>query len=107
MSSRGLFLNGGDDMGMAVACGADRDARGKVQKHVAVNVFDHCAAPALGYQRVIAGVGRRHEFGVGLEHALGFGPGQSHFQVGAVLLRAVAIMVSPARSCARWSFLPP
>ena len=73
----GLLLNGGDNFGMAMAGGADGDAGGKIEKHVAVNVFDHRAAAALGDQRIIARVGRRHELRRRVRRCcFGFGSGQ-------------------------------
>ena len=79
----GLFLNGGDNLGMAMAGGADGDAGGEVHEHVAVHVFDHRAAPALGDQRVIARVRRRHELGVSFEDALGVRSGSSVTSLGS------------------------
>ena len=78
----GLLLNRGDNFGMAMAGGANRNACGEIEEHVAVDVFDHGAAAALGDQRVIARVGRRHEFRVGFEHALGVRTGQLGDELG-------------------------
>ena len=55
----GLLLDGGDDFGMAMAGGNDGDAGGEIEENVAVHVFYHRAAAALGDQRIIARVGRR------------------------------------------------
>jgi hypothetical protein len=52
--SRGLFLYGADDFGMAVSCGADGDARVAIEERVAVNVFDPDARGAV-YDELICG----------------------------------------------------
>ena len=57
----GLFLNRGDNSRMAMPGGDDGDARGKIQEHVAVHVFDHRAAARFRHQRITARVGRRNE----------------------------------------------
>jgi hypothetical protein len=51
----GLLLDGGNHLGMAMAGRNHGDARGKVEKLVAVHVFHADAAPRLatsGYERV-------------------------------------------------------
>ena len=58
----GLLLNRVDHPRMAMPRGDDGDARGKIQKHVAVHVLDHRAAAALRHQRIAARVGRRNKF---------------------------------------------
>ncbi len=72
----GLLLNGGDDFGMAMAGRTDGDAGGKIQKCIAIHVFDNCAVTAFGDERVIPGIGRRHELAVALDDAPGVGAGQ-------------------------------
>ena len=72
----GLLLNGGDDFGMAVPRRADGDACGEIQKCIAVNVLDNRATAALGDERIVPRIGRRHEFGVVFHNALGVGSGQ-------------------------------
>jgi hypothetical protein len=56
----GLFLDGGDHVGMAVAGRGHGDAGREVVELVAIDVGDDDAAAALGHQRVGAGVGRRN-----------------------------------------------
>jgi hypothetical protein len=72
----GLLLNSSDHIGMAVAGGGHGDSGGEIEEFVAVNIGDNDAAAALGDQRVGAGVGRRDQFVVGIENALGIGAGQ-------------------------------
>ena len=94
-----LGLDGGDNFGVAVSRGTDRNACGKVQEHIAVHVFDYCAASALRYQRVIAGVRGRHEFLVGFEHALGVGSGQFGEEPGKL---PIGLRIAPSRAISFW-----
>src|SRR4029077_4071845 len=61
---------------MTVAGRSHGDARGEVEKFVAVHVSNDDTASALGYQRVGSGVRRRNVFVIARQHALGVGAGQ-------------------------------
>ena len=61
---------------MAMSCRAHRDARGKIQERVSVDVFDDGAVAFLGYQRIFTSERRRHEFGVGGDDLLRSRAGQ-------------------------------
>ena len=76
MQLGGLLLNGGDDLGMAVAGGGYGDAGGEVEELVAIHVLDHDAASALGDQRIGAGVGGRDEAVIVGDDAPGIGAGK-------------------------------
>ncbi len=71
----GLLLDRSDDFRVAVSCGAHGDAGSEIEEGVAVHVFDDGAVPALGHQRIVARIRRRHEFCVLLQDALGVRPG--------------------------------
>ena len=77
-----LLLNRFHNLGMAMPGGAHRYACGKIQKGVAVDVFDHRSATALGYQRIVAGERRRHKLRIEFDDLLGFGSRQGHQQPG-------------------------
>ena len=64
---RGLLLNRSHHFGMAMAGGNHGDARGKVEKFIAVHVFNAHAAPALGHQRIRARIAGRDQPVVGLD----------------------------------------
>src|SRR5215469_16584586 len=51
---RGLLLNCGYDLGMAMASGGDGDAGGKVEELVAIHVLYANAAAAPGHERIRA-----------------------------------------------------
>ena len=53
-----LLLNGGDDVGMAMAGRGHGDAGGEIIELVAVDVSDDDAAATLGHQRIGAGIRR-------------------------------------------------
>ena len=53
----GLLLNGLDHARMAMSRRHHGDARGKIQKLVAVHVFDYRAAALLRHERIAARVG--------------------------------------------------
>ena len=89
----GLLLDGGDHIGMAVAGGGHGDAGGEIEKLVAVDVFDHDAAAALGDQRIRAGVGRRNDTLVVFENALGVGAGKLGANLWGRQQTRVAVMV--------------
>ena len=72
----GLFLDGGDDLRMAMAGGDDGDARGEIEEGVAVHVFDQRAAAGLRDQRIVARVGRRDHGVIALDNFLRFRAGQ-------------------------------
>ena len=91
----GLLLDGGDDLGMAVSGGGDGDSGGEVEELIAVHVLDHDAASALGDQWIGAGVGRRNDFGVCFENALGIRAGQSCANLGPGLVAVVDMESSP------------
>ena len=78
----GLLLDGGDHLGMAVAGGDHGDARGKVEKLVAVHVFDADAAAALGHQRIGARIAGRDQPVIGLDGRLALGPGRGQTSFG-------------------------
>jgi hypothetical protein len=40
----GLLLNCGDNVGMAMSCGYDGDARGEIQEYVDGDICDYCTA---------------------------------------------------------------
>ncbi len=67
---RGLLLNGLDHARMAMPRRNHGDARGKIQKQIAIHVLNHRATPALGHERVAARVGRRNELRVPRDHFL-------------------------------------
>ncbi len=71
----GLLLNGGDDLGMAVAGRSYGDAGGEIEELVAVNVFDDNAPAALGDHRIRTGVRRRNVTGIAIENSLGIRAG--------------------------------
>ena len=64
---RRLIGNGLDDVGVRDAGGIDRDAGRAVEKDVAVDVLDDGAFAAGDDERIVARVGRRHEFRVLLD----------------------------------------
>ena len=72
----GLLLDHAHDIGVAMPGRDHGNSRGKIQKQVAINVFDDCALPALGHQRVVASIGRRNILLVERQDFLGFGPGK-------------------------------
>ena len=71
-----LFLDSGDDFGMAMAGRDDGDAGGEIEEGVAVNIFHGGAAADFRDERVVAGVGRRDYVMVALDEFLGLGAGQ-------------------------------
>ena len=81
----GLLLDGGDDLGMAVAGGGDGDAGGEIEELVAVDVGDDDAASALGDQRVGAGVGRRNVLASSSRTRRALGPGRAVTILGPLM----------------------
>ena len=79
---RGLLLNRRNDFGMAMAGRNDGDAGGKIEKLVAIHIFDADAAAALGHQRIRARITGRNEPGVGLDSRSGFGSGKGQLSFG-------------------------
>ncbi len=59
-----------------------RNAGHEIEKQIAVDVFDHTAAPFLDHQRIDATVGRRGAFLIALDDRFGFGTGKRGFDVG-------------------------
>ena len=79
---RGLLLDGGDDLGVAVPGRRHRDPGGEVEELVAVDVFDDDTPAALGDHRIRAGVRRRNILFIGRENALRVGAGQRGLNLG-------------------------
>ena len=77
----GLLLDGGDDVGMAMAGRSHGDAGREIEELIAVHVGDDDAATAFGHERIGAGVGRGNILIVAFENALGVGTGQSRANV--------------------------
>ena len=76
----GLLLDGFDDARVAVTGGNDGNARGKIQKLVAVHVFHDRAAPGFGHQRIPARVRRRNELRVFRDDCLRVGTRERRYQ---------------------------
>ena len=72
------------DLGMRHAGRVDGDAGGAVEEPIAVDVLDHRAFAARDHERIVAGVGRRHELRVALDDRLGLRAGQRRLDVGCV-----------------------
>ena len=85
-SAIALTTSGCDDAGRV-----DGDAGGAVEEPVAVDVFDHRAFAAGDHERIVAGVGRRHELASRSMIALAFGPGSAVLMSGAFML-AVSVL---------------
>ena len=94
ISSARLLLNRGDDFGMAMAGRGHGDAGGKIEELVAIHIFDHNAASALGNQRIRARVGRRNIFFIACENALGIGAGKRRLELGAGMFKVLVVMES-------------
>jgi hypothetical protein len=77
-----LLLNRGDNLRMAMSGRAHGNAGRKVEKRVAVHVFDDGTVPSLGHQGIVARIRGRHEFRVSLEHPLGVRPRQRRHDPG-------------------------
>src|ERR1700678_5768 len=73
---RSLLLDGRDYFRVAVAGRRHGDARGKVEKLIAVHVFHADAEAALGHQRIRAGITGRNKPAVRLDRSPGLGSGQ-------------------------------
>jgi hypothetical protein len=69
---RGLLLNSFNYFRVAVARRANRDARGKIQERIPVDVFHDSAVAFLGHQSVFAGERWRHKLGVSGDDLLRF-----------------------------------
>ncbi len=78
-----LLLNGGDHFRMTMSGRSHGDTGGKVEELIAIHVFDHNAAAALGNHRIRARVGRRNIFVVARQNALGIGAGDGSLELGA------------------------
>ncbi len=80
---RGLGLDGGDDLGMAVAGGADGDAGGEVEEAIAIDVFDDAAEGALDDEGVLAGVRGGTEAFIAIDELAGAGAGEGRVDRGS------------------------
>ncbi len=78
----GLLLNRGDHFRVAMSSRAHGNTRCEVEEGVAVHVLDDRTVPALGHQRIVACIGRRHEFRVLLHDSFGVRPGQRRHEPG-------------------------
>src|SRR5579872_6994858 len=67
---RGLLLNGGDHIRVAMSGRGHGDSSGEIKKFIAINVGDHDAASLLSNQWIRASVRRRNIFAVARENAL-------------------------------------
>ena len=81
----GLFADGCDDAGMAVAGGHHGDAGVEIEKTIAVDVLDDGAFAAPGDQRIAARVGRRDRTLVARDHFLRAGSRQRPDQIWQIL----------------------
>ena len=77
-----LVDDGRDDVRMRVPGRVDGDAGGTVQEPVAVDVLDDRAFAAGHHQRIAAGIGRRHRFGVARNDRLRVRTGQRGHELG-------------------------
>src|SRR5208283_3539885 len=102
---RRLLLNGLHHMGVAMAGGADRDARGKIQESVAVGIFNNRAVAAMSNQLIFAKQRWRNIFLVVLDHFLCLGAGQRHIDSGEFCFRGRNHDAS--KFCAQWLELLP
>src|SRR6202158_2355252 len=68
---------------MAMAGRSHGDASGKIEEFVAIHIFDHNAAAALGNQRIRARVGRRNILCIARENALGIRARERSLELGA------------------------
>ena len=69
---RGLLLDGGDDLGMAMPGRNNGDAGGKVQEFVSIDIFNAQAQAALGHHGIGAGVAGRDVAFVAGDNRAGF-----------------------------------
>ena len=93
-----LLDDGGDDEGMGVAGGVDRDAGGAIKEQVAVDVFDHGAGATRHHEGIAPRVGRGHDLGVALDDGFGVGTGQRRFDqrcVHALIIRLTGASTDP------------
>ena len=81
-----LLLNRGDNLRMAVSSRADGNPRREIEEIVTVHVFHNSAMTALGHQRIVACIRRRHEFRILLQNPLGIRPGQRCHEPGRFYL---------------------
>ena len=82
---RGLLLDGRDHFGVAMAGRNHGNARGEVEKLVAVHIFHADAAAALGHQRIRARITGRDEPCIRFDGSLCLGSRQSSNELGSVL----------------------
>src|SRR5258708_18282450 len=68
---------------MAMAGRGHGDASGKIEEFIAIHIFDHNAAAALGHQRVRARVGRRNVLLIARENPLGVRARNRSLELGA------------------------
>ncbi len=80
----GLFLNGSDNFGMAVAGRTDGNAGGKIQESVAVGIFDDGAVGMIGDERIIPHIRRRHELVIIINHQLAISSPAEAYECGEV-----------------------
>src|SRR5579862_8623797 len=76
-----LFLNGRDDMRMAMAGRNDSDAGRKIKELVSVNVGDNDTAAALGDHWVRAGIRGRNKSVITVKNTLCVRTGQSSLEL--------------------------
>ena len=78
-----LLLNSGDHFRMAMAGRGHGNPSGEIEELIAIHIFDHNAAAALGNQRIRARVGRRNVFLIARENALGIRARERSLELGA------------------------
>ena len=78
-----LLLNGGNHFRMAMAGRGHGNAGGKIEELVAIHIFDHNAASALGNHRIRARVGRGNVFFIARENAQGIRARNRSLELGA------------------------
>ena len=78
-----LLLNRGDHVRMAMAGRNHGNARGKIEELIAIHVFDHNAAAALGNHRIRTRIRRRNIFFVARENAPGVRARKCSLELGS------------------------
>src|ERR1700686_354157 len=68
---------------MAMAGRGHGNPSGKIEEFIAIHIFDHNAAAALGNQRIRARVGRRNVFLIARENALRIRARERSLELGA------------------------
>ena len=97
-----LLLDGCDDARVAVPRGDHGDARGEIQKHVAVDVLDHRAAARFRHQGIAARIGRRNGRVVALNNLLW--PWGRQLVISCGNFISAVCMVPSRAHFVRWSF---